>query len=108
MNQLPVEMVRPSAVLGERRDAIRQQLAEHGVVSAGVFGSVARGEDTTESDLDLIVEFGPGHARDVIGLEAALLELLGTTVDVVDARAVWSRAKATGLGYSILRETVPL
>ena len=99
---------RPSEVLAHKREAVRARLSEFGVVSAGVFGSVARGEDTLASDLDLIVDFEPAHERDLVGLELALLELLGTPVDVVDARSVWARAKSTGVGYTILNETVPL
>jgi len=37
--------------------AARASLAEHGVVRAGIFGSVARGEDRAESDLDLVLVF---------------------------------------------------
>ncbi|MFB2598139.1 nucleotidyltransferase family protein [Herbiconiux sp. P17] len=99
---------RPSAALAEHRDVIWAVLADYGVVAAGVFGSVARGEDGPESDLDLIVRFAPGRPRDVIRLADALFDLVGTRVDVVDQEAVWARAKATGIGMSILSETVPL
>lgn len=98
----------PGAVLQLRRDDIRAVLRRFGVTSAGVFGSVARGEDLPGSDLDLIVEFGAGRCRDLNGITDALVGLLGIEVDVVDQHAVWTRAQATGIGTSILRETVPL
>lgn len=98
----------PSSVLEAQRDSIRATLAEYGVVAAGVFGSAARGEDTPGSDLDLIVEFAPGRRRDVIRLTDALIELTGVPVDVVDQETVRARVRATGIGSSILQDTVPL
>jgi hypothetical protein len=44
------------AALRALREA-RAALAEHGVVRAGIFGSVARGEDRADSDLDLVLVF---------------------------------------------------
>ena len=41
-----------------------------GVARIGIFGSVARGEDRPESDVDILVEFAPG--------ETTFLELHGT------------------------------
>jgi predicted nucleotidyltransferase len=100
--------VTPGAVLKLRREDVRAVLRRFGVVSAGVFGSVARGQDQFGSDLDLIVLFGAGRSRDVIGLTDELVELLGIDVDVVDHQSVWKRAQETGIGTSILLETVPL
>ncbi|MBX3194857.1 MAG: nucleotidyltransferase domain-containing protein [Microbacteriaceae bacterium] len=102
--------VSPRAVLDRDRDrdAIRAALAAHGVERAGVFGSVARGEDTTESDLDLIVAFRPGVRRDLVGIADDLTRLTGLNVDVVDRDRVLERARRTGVGYRILRDTVPL
>lgn len=100
--------VLPHAVLVRDRDAIRAPLAAHGVTEAGVFGSVARHEDTVRSDLDLIVTFGPGVRRDVVRLADELAKLTRLSVDVVDQEKVLDRARRTGIGYSILRDTVPL
>ncbi len=98
----------PRNVLDRERQAIRAVLASFGVSEAGVFGSVARREDTPNSDLDLIVRFIDGHPKDLIGLTDALTALTGVHVDVVDEERIFSRARATGVGGSILRETVPL
>lgn len=100
--------ISPSAVLDRDRDAIRAALAVHGVERAGVFGSVARGEDTVESDLDLIVAFRPGVRRDLVRIADDLTRLTGLNVDVVDRDRVFERANRTGVGYRILRDTVPL
>lgn len=97
-----------SAVLDRDREAIRAALASHGVEAAGVFGSVARGEDTAASDLDLIVAFRPGARRDLVRIADELAALTGLSVDVVDQERVLERARRTGVGYRILRDTVPL
>jgi predicted nucleotidyltransferase len=48
-----------------------------------VFGSVARGEATIDSDIDFLVDFLPGSTLwDRIGLEQDLAELLNWPVDV--------------------------
>lgn len=98
----------PRDALARHHAAVLRVLTDHGVVAAGVFGSVARGEDDAGSDLDLIVHFGPGASRDLVGLTAALESLTGVQVDVVDDDAVLERASRTGVGGRILRETVPL
>lgn len=101
---------RPTAreALAHRRDEVRRVLAQHGVARAGVFGSVARGGDGPHSDLDLIVSFRPGARRDMTLIEMALTDLLGLHVDVVDAERVLDRARRTGIGATIVRETIPL
>lgn len=49
-----------------------------------VFGSVARGEATEASDVDLLVQFGPGRSLlDQVHLIADLEALLHRRVDVV-------------------------
>jgi len=100
--------IAPAAVVDRDREAIRAALAAHGVERAGIFGSVARGEDTAASDLDLIVVFRPGVRRDLVAISDELAELTGLSVDVVDRDRVMERAQRTGVGYRILRDTVPL
>jgi len=49
---------RPSAVVQRHRQAIRDIVQRHNGLNPRIFGSVARGEDTEASDLDLLVEVG--------------------------------------------------
>jgi uncharacterized protein len=57
-----------------------------------VFGSVARGEAHSDSDLDLLVDFERGASLlDHIGLFQELEDLLGVGVDVVARRALKPR-----------------
>jgi predicted nucleotidyltransferase len=65
-----------------KREEILQIAAEHGARTVRVFGSVARGEADTASDLDLLVEMEPGRSLlDLGGLLMELQDLLGCRVD---------------------------
>lgn len=58
-------------------------LKEHGVVSASVFGSYARGEARTDSDLDLLVTLSPGRTYlDLGGLQYVLQQKFAGGVDI--------------------------
>ncbi len=91
-------------LLKDKRDEILQIAARHGASNVRIFGSIARGESTRDSDVDLLVELERGrslldHAALVIELE----ELLGTRVDVATERGL-----KAGVREEILREAQPL
>jgi uncharacterized protein len=71
----------------ELRDLSEQMvptLRRFGVVRAGVFGSVVRGEARPESDLDLLVEFEQGRTLfDLVELKDELSRVLGRRADVL-------------------------
>ena len=73
--------------LRRRRAALRQAAAAYGVRITGVFGSVARGEDRPDSDVDLLVTLPAGISMFGLGrLTAELEDLLGgARVDLVPA-----------------------
>ncbi|WP_292522026.1 nucleotidyltransferase family protein [Methanoculleus sp.] len=56
-----------------------------GVEKIGVFGSTARGEERSDSDVDVLVELSPGHLtfRNFMALADFLEELYGRRVDLV-------------------------
>ncbi len=59
------------------------------IVRLRVFGSVLRGDDTPESDLDLLVEFGkPKGLLDLVGIEQEFEDELGRKVDLVTPAAL--------------------
>ncbi|MBS1897622.1 MAG: helix-turn-helix domain-containing protein [Actinobacteria bacterium] len=67
-----------------RRDEIVDVLAAHGLTNVGVFGSVARGEETSTSDIDLLVDIADGTGLlAIIGAQVELEDLLGRSVDLV-------------------------
>ena len=67
------------------------ELRAKGVIHAGIFGSVARGEQHAESDIDVIVDFDPS-ARitiyDYVGIKDEISELFEQPVDVIDRRGL--------------------
>lgn len=68
----------------ERREEILRIAARYGARNVRVFGSVARGEDRSDSDLDLLVEMENDRTLlDLVGLEQDLEELLARNVDVL-------------------------
>ncbi len=69
--------------LHAHRRAILELATRHGARNVRVFGSIARGEDRPDSDVDLLVDVEPGRSLlDVIALEQDLEALLGRPVDV--------------------------
>ena len=68
----------------ERRDEIKAAVARHRGRAIAVFGSVARGEEGPDSDLDFLVEFESGSSLfDLVRLQDDLRALLARPVDVV-------------------------
>lgn len=91
-----------SDLLKSRREEILQIAAKHGAQNVRIFGSVARGEADSKSDVNLLVEFKRGttllsHAALVEELE----DLLGVKVDVVSERGLRDRVKERVLGEAI-------
>ena len=61
----------------------------HRVASLSLFGSVARGDPSDESDVDIMVSFdGPTTVNDFFGTQFYLEDLLGRRVDLVTAKAL--------------------
>ncbi len=81
-----------SSLIERHRDEIIDLVHHHRARSIAVFGSVARGDATSESDIDFLVEFDPSSSLlDLIHLEEALSDLLGVSVDVISAAALLDR-----------------
>lgn len=69
--------------------AHRKELDELGIGSLSIFGSVARGEATDSSDIDLLVEFSrPVGLFHFAHVRRRLSELLGAPVDLVTVMAL--------------------
>jgi uncharacterized protein len=88
----------------EHRDEILLLAARHGAGNIRLFGSVARGEDTSESDVDLLVDVTGDTTPWFPGsLVADLEQLLGQRVQVVIRRSL-----SPLICDAVLREAVPL
>jgi predicted nucleotidyltransferase len=62
------------------RAALAAVCQRHHILRLSLFGSVLRGTDRADSDVDLLVEFEPGHAPGLIalaGIEFELSSLIG-------------------------------
>lgn len=67
------------------RDALAQLCRAHGIRRLALFGSVSKGTDRPDSDVDLLVEFEPCAVPGLLGLaeiEARLSALLRRPVDL--------------------------
>ncbi|MDI9408829.1 MAG: nucleotidyltransferase family protein [Candidatus Pacebacteria bacterium] len=81
--------MKPSIALEANREAIRRVVESHHAVNARVFGSVCRGMDNDQSDLDILVDPTPQATLfDVAAIQVELEKLLGITVDVKTPRAL--------------------
>jgi predicted nucleotidyltransferase len=70
-----------------RLRAHEQELRALGVQEIALFGSVARGDDTPQSDVDLLVSITPEAELSLLGMvriERRLRELAGRDVDLVE------------------------
>lgn len=81
--------MRPSIALQTHREAIREIALRHRVLNVRVFGSVLHGNDTEDSDLDLLVEpTSETTLMDIGAIQHELKKLLGITVDVLTPMAL--------------------
>jgi predicted nucleotidyltransferase len=81
--------MRPSEVLEQNREAIREATTRFNAANPRVFGSVARGEDGPDSDIDILVDALPGITLfDLGGLQHALEMLLEVKVDLVTSGGI--------------------
>ena len=86
----PGRLLRLSGPVGRRVRRHRNDLiaaaAAHGIHNLRLFGSVARGEDRPDSDVDLLADLPPGLSLFGLGrAEADLEAILGTRVDLTPA-----------------------
>jgi uncharacterized protein len=92
-------------LLLEKREEILKIAAKHGAYNVRIFGSVARGEDDENSDVDFLIDYDLSKISPWFpgGLSIDLEDLLGRKVDI---------ATEKGLHYfirdKVLREAIQL
>ena len=89
--------MRPSEVLPQHRDTIRQLVLEAGMANPRVFGSVLHGEDQEGSDLDLLVDPAP---------RTSLLDLAGLQIEIEGRTGIKVDLLTTGFLHPRFREKV--
>lgn len=87
-----------------RREEIKAIVARHHGRSVAVFGSVARGDERPDSDIDFLVELAPGtRPFEILELGVELEEALGVSVDVGTPESL-----RHGIRTGVLAEAIPL
>ena len=85
-------------LLAARRDDVMRVARRHDIENVQVFGSVARGEDGPDSDIDLMADLPSGMG--LIGLsrvESELCDVLGVGVDLVPARSLKAHVRSSAM-----------
>lgn len=96
----------PRSPLGEllihHRDEVISAVADAGARNVRVFGSVARGEDVADSDIDLLIDIpSPFSLFDLERLRLQLVELVGHEVDLVPARGLKGEIRSRAIGEAV-------
>jgi predicted nucleotidyltransferase len=96
-------MISHEELLLTKRDDILRIAARYGAYNVRIFGSVARGEADSESDIDLLVNMEPGRSLlDLCGFLIDLEEMLGCKVDVVTEKGL--REEGAKRSSSLMRD----
>lgn len=94
--------MRPSEVLEKNRELIRRLVVQHHVANPRVFGSVARGDDRDDSDLDILVDtLEETTLFDLGGLQHDLETLLQMRVDLATSKGLRPKVKDRVLAEAI-------
>lgn len=101
---IPNKLMNLDDLLKSYRQEILRIAAEYGAYNIRIFGSVARNEADSNSDVDFLVELEPGRSLfDLGGLLMDLQNLLGCPVDVVTEKGLKKRIRE-----QVLKEAISL
>ena len=96
--------MKPSEALRSHRDDIRRVVQAHRARNARVFGSVLHGDDTENSDLDVLVDPLPGATLlDMGAIQTELEEVLGVSVDLITPGDLPVKYRA-----QVLKDAIPV
>ncbi len=96
--------MKPSEALHLYRENILRIVEQHHAKNPKVFGSVLAGEDTEDSDLDLLVDTTSQTTLfDIAGIQNELQKLLQVSVDVLTPKALPEKFRAR-----VLQEAIPV
>lgn len=97
-------MQKPSEQINTHREAMKAIVARHRGLHPRVFGSVARGDDIPQSDVDVLVDVHPGTGLFALGaMQYELQDLLQIRVDVLTPQDLPAAIRA-----QVLAEARPL
>lgn len=97
--------MKPSQILELHRNEIRRTILSYGATNPRVFGSVARGEDTEDSDLDVLVDPIEGKTSLVtlVRLKRALESSFGMKADILTPLSIHERYR-----HRVLKDARPI
>ena len=97
--------MKPSEALKLHREDIRRVVEQCDARNPRIFGSVAHGDDSEESDLDILVDPISGRTTliSLVRIQQALRDLLGVPVDVQTPESLSERFRE-----KVLAEAVPV
>jgi uncharacterized protein len=97
--------MKPSDALLRHRSEIRRVVEQHGARNARVFGSVVHGNDSDDSDLDLLVEPIDGRTTltSLVRIKRDLESITGVPIDVVTPIALQEHMR-----QAVIAEAVPV
>ncbi|MBC8315118.1 MAG: nucleotidyltransferase domain-containing protein [Bacteroidales bacterium] len=89
--------------INDIKESIKPILSKYGIRNAFIVGSVARGEDTIQSDIDIVVEIDqPLSLLTFARIKIELEEILHKKVDLIERSAIKPRLKKYLLENEIL------
>ena len=93
-----------SEIIRTYRQRIIELARKRGVLSVSVFGSVARGDEVADSDIDFLVEPAADCSLlDLISLKHDIEDLTGRNVDIISKKGL-----SPYLADQIIEEAIPL
>ncbi|MEN6378610.1 MAG: nucleotidyltransferase family protein [Methanofastidiosum sp.] len=88
----------------ERNNTLVSFLTKHGAKKIGIFGSVARGEERFDSDIDILIEFKKTPSLfEVVRIEQEISDIIGKKVELITEKSLSPYIKD-----SVLKEVVIL
>lgn len=104
MSTITFESATLRAAIAAQRAALDEILTRYAATNPRLFGSVARGDATATSDVDLLVDLrasGGNELLRVAGIAEELSQLLGHRVDVVTATLLRAEVSATAMADAV-------
>ena len=97
--------MKPSEALRLHRDAIRRVVASNGACNPRIFGSVLHGDDTDDSDIDILVDPIDGRTSlvSLVRIKRELENILGVKTDIQTPMSIHERFRG-----AILLEAIPV